>query len=555
MRLRVPSRNTNLLLLISVTFALTACALAIPAIYGDAATYAVISKNMALSGDWVNLTFMGRDWLDKPHFPFWITALSFRLFGVNAPAYLLPGLLFHALGVWFTYRLATHFYDRATGLVAALIALTAFRLLWSVVDLRAEAYLAAQITGALYFWILYDEQSKARHLFAGAAFTAMALMTKGLFVLGAIGAGLLCDIIRRGGWRRLVSVKWLSAAALSIVFALPELIALYMQFDQHPEKIVFGQTGVSGIRFFFWDSQFGRLFNTGPITGAGNDHFYFVHTFLWAFLPWTFLFIGSVVLFLRRRRQLPDSEVRPFVIFSMSFLVPFLFFSLSRFQLDHYLDIILPFAAILSARFFVHDLPALAGSTWIYRLQIGLALLLTVVAAGLCVVAFVDSGYVWITALPVVLFAFTATRYRGSPLWNGLMLSVLAANVAFVILALANWTYFQHYDAPYRLARVLDSQPALEVYDYGTGSKTLAFYASQPYTTVENLASMQTGRDDCFIVASDSQLGEVMQTFPGARVIAHANGIASNRLAVRLMDVRFGRSTQMISLNLIRTGG
>lgn len=551
----MPSRITGPTLLISVTLALTALVLAVPAIYGDAATYAIISKNIALSGDWVNLTFMNRDWLDKPHFPFWITALSFKLFGVNAPAYLLPGLVFHMLGTWFTYRLATHFYDRATGLAAALLSLTAFRLLWSVVDLRAEAYLAAQITGALYFWILYDEQSKKRHLLAGAAFTAMALMTKGLFVLGPIAGGLLCDILRRGGWRRLISVKWLSAAALSFVFVLPELIALYLQFDRHPEKIVFGHTGISGIRFFFWDSQFGRFFNIGPITGAGTDPFYFFHTFLWAFLPWTFLFIGAVVLFLRRRRQLPDAEIRPFVILSMSFLIPFFFFSLSRFQLDHYLDIILPFAAILSARFFLHDVPTLAGSTWIYRLQVGVAVLVTIVAAALCVTAFINSGYVWITAVPVVLLAFAALRYRDSLVWNSLIFSVLAANVAFVVLTLANWMYFQHYDAPYRLAQALGSQPALNVYDYGTGSKTLAFYARQRYTTVENLASIKAPRSDCFIVASDSKIGEVMQTFPAARVIAHADGIASNRLAVRLMDVRFGRRNQMIGLNLIRTGG
>jgi hypothetical protein len=96
----MPARTAGGLLLIAVTVTLNALALFLPAIYSDAATYALISKNMALSGDWVNLMFMGQDWLDKPHFPFWITALSFTLFGVNAPAYLLPGLLFLALGAY-----------------------------------------------------------------------------------------------------------------------------------------------------------------------------------------------------------------------------------------------------------------------------------------------------------------------------------------------------------------------------------------------------------------------------------------------------------------------
>lgn len=62
-----------------------------------------------------------------------------------------------------------------------------------------------------------------------------------------------------------------------LIFISPELICLYIQFDSHPEKIVFGNTHVSGIRFFFWDSQFGRFFNTGPIKGKGDPFFLYAH--------------------------------------------------------------------------------------------------------------------------------------------------------------------------------------------------------------------------------------------------------------------------------------
>jgi len=39
-------------------------------------------------------------------------------------------------------------------------------------------------------------------------------------------------------------------AARKILFITPELFCLYIQFDRHPEKILFGHTSVSGIRFF-----------------------------------------------------------------------------------------------------------------------------------------------------------------------------------------------------------------------------------------------------------------------------------------------------------------
>ena len=99
-----------------------------------------------------------------------------------------------------------------------------------------------------------------------------------------------------------------------------------------------------------------------------------------------------------------------------------------------------------------------------------------------------------------------------------------------------------------------DRQPALAVYDYGTGSKTLGFYTRQRYTNVESLESVDIRRQDCFIVTNDSQLGDVMQAFPEARVIAHATGTASNRLAVRLMHANFGRNVELTGLYLIRTG-
>jgi 4-amino-4-deoxy-L-arabinose transferase-like glycosyltransferase len=60
----------------------------------DGTLYAMIAKTMVLHHDYVNLYAQGADWLDKPHFPFWVTALFFNLFGFTTWAYKLPGILF-----------------------------------------------------------------------------------------------------------------------------------------------------------------------------------------------------------------------------------------------------------------------------------------------------------------------------------------------------------------------------------------------------------------------------------------------------------------------------
>jgi hypothetical protein len=83
---------------------------------------------------------------------------------------------------------------------------------------------------------------------------------------------------------------------LILLFITPELYSLYTQFDIHPEKVVFGRTNVSGLKFFFWDSQFGRFFNTGPIKGNGEPTF-FLHTTLWPFYPGLLFFMWQYLIY------------------------------------------------------------------------------------------------------------------------------------------------------------------------------------------------------------------------------------------------------------------
>jgi 4-amino-4-deoxy-L-arabinose transferase-like glycosyltransferase len=329
--------------------------LLIPILEPDGALYATIAKTMARTGDFANLYVDGKDWLDKPHFPFWMAALSMRVFGANAFSYKFPAFLFWCAGAWYTWRFALSLYGKPVAQLATLFYVSAAHLVISNNDVRAEPYLTGLIIGAVYHFYkvsrMKDGPSPAGgrmrpglHLLVGSVLSAAALMTKGPFVLLTIGAGFILDWVIGGEWNQFRSRRWWIAIVLTAFFTLPELYCLYMQFDRHPEKIVFGRTGVSGIRFFFWDSQFGRFFNTGPIKGSGDPFFYF-HTVLWAFLPWSVLLYAAVFRRCRSpRRRLPGDWICAGAI-----LASFLLFSLSRFQLPHYLNILFPFFAVLTA--------------------------------------------------------------------------------------------------------------------------------------------------------------------------------------------------------------
>ncbi len=324
----------------------------------DGALYATIAKTIARTGDFINLRVEGKDWLDKPHFPFWMAALSFRLFGMNSFAYKFPALLFWAAGAWYTYRLARSLYGKPTAQLATLIYVSAAHLVISNNDVRAEPYLTALVIGSVFHFYKAARMNTGKagwgagfvagpgvHLAAGSLLAACAVMTKGPFVLITIAAGLVLDWILRKEWTQFRNIRWWIALLLIGLFITPELYCLYIQFDLHPEKIVFGHTGVSGIRFFFWDSQFGRFFNTGPIKGSGDPFFYF-HTLLWAFLPWSLLLYAAVV---QKCRKNDSRSVPGDAICLGAALASFIIFSLSRFQLPHYLNILFPFFAILTA--------------------------------------------------------------------------------------------------------------------------------------------------------------------------------------------------------------
>ncbi len=313
----------------------------------DAALYASISKTMVLKNDFVNLFYGGRDWLDKPHFPFWVTALSFKFFGINTWAYKLPGILFLMMGGWYTYLFATNLYNKTVGLWAVLILLTAQHIVLSNNDMRAEPYLTGLIIAAVYHFYQCNISRSLIHLLLASLFTAIAIMTKGMFALIPIGCAIAGGLIMKGQWKDLFQVRWLVALILIGIFILPEIYCLYQQFDLHPEKIVFEKKNVSGIRFFFWDGQFGRFFDTGPIKGKGNVFFY-IHTTLWAFLPWSILLFVAIATLIRKGlRRRKDHE---WYCLSGS-LLTFIFFSLSKFQLPYYLNIIFPFFAIIVAQY------------------------------------------------------------------------------------------------------------------------------------------------------------------------------------------------------------
>lgn len=511
----------------------------------DPVLYATIAKNMVLSGDWVRLVFNNQPWLDKPHFPFWLTAISFKIFGINSFAYILPGFLFNLIGAVYTYKLANYLYDNKNiALMALIIYLTAIHLLLSnSLDLRAEAYLLGEITPAVYYWLRYsniyemdprlrwdnslfneddillreDDKLLCRHnnlsnifkyLVLGAIFTACAMMTKGLFTIVTISTGVISLFIYNKKWREILSLKWLSAILLSFILIAPEIISLYLQFDLRPNLVVFNHTNVSGIKWFFWGSQFGRFFDSGQIAVSHVQPFhylFFIHTFLWAFLPWSLIFCWAIFLNIQQRQR-NSRNTQNFVFLCGCFLPTFILFSLTKFQLDHYTNILMPYAAILSASMLYNIREEVAGV--LFKIQLGLSIILIIAGTVLWQLVF-NNSYVYTLFITVILLSWHYTA-KYSNVFKIIFYSATTICAVFIVIVFTLGKYDSKYDAGYNMALKLNDEAMhLPVMTYNVDWVTFRFYYLGNYTKASNLENITKIKTPYYLVFNNMDQDQI----------------------------------------------
>lgn len=496
--------------------------------------YGSIAKNIALSNNWTDLVLSNQDWLDKPHFPFWITALSFKIFGINSFAYVIPGFLFHLLGALYTYKLANYLYkNKSVALLSTLIYLTVLHLMLSAIDVRAEAYLLGQIMPAVYYWLQYDRKFSFKYLFLGAFFTGLALMTKGIFVIITIVSGLFCLWIYKKRLINIIHPKWIVALALSFVFAIPEIWALYIQFDLHPEKIVFGRTHVSGVRWFFIDSQFGRFFGTGPIVTTNPPplhELFFIHTFLWAFLPWSLLFPVAIYYSVRYFKKYSLAERENIVLLLGYFFVSFVMFSVTFFQVDHYTNIIFPFAAIMSAKLI---LDFANTNHKIYALQQIVSILLLILVAILIGLLFKGSVLAIFIALELILVVSLIKNWGHPPFIKAIILSASAMAILFVFAMTTNGYLYHKYDDGFNSAQITNNTPEIPVVDYNYDSRGLEFFTKNKYYKTKSLNQVQY-LNKFYVVTPEKKWLKISSNYPNAEIIAQVKGNSSDKVIPHL---------------------
>jgi 4-amino-4-deoxy-L-arabinose transferase-like glycosyltransferase len=318
----------------------------VPLMDNDSAHHANIALRMYLTGDYVSLVDNGKDYLDKPHLHFWLAALSYSVFGVTGFAYKFPSFLFTLLGTYSTYRLGRTLYTTEVGRLSALVVASAFAYMLANNDVRMDAILTACVAFATWQLVEWVNGKKLLNVIGAALGLALGFCTKGHIAVLTPGIGILFYILYKKDWRSFYHWHLLLLVFFFGLFISPVVYCYYLQYDLHPEKIIRGKGGRSGVQFILWKQNFERFQGDSFGADAKNDYFFFFHSFLWAFAPWSVLafvaFINRIKTFFTRRQEWLTTAT----FATMALLITF-----SGFKLPHYLNIMFPAAAVLTASY------------------------------------------------------------------------------------------------------------------------------------------------------------------------------------------------------------
>jgi len=422
----------------------------------DAAQYAEMSREMMESKNWLFLYDRGKDYLDKPPFLFWVSALSMKIFGVSNFAYKLPSILFAFLSWFATYRLARRLYNEQVGRMAALIVGCCQGMFLMTNDIRTDTILVSWTITAIWLLKEWDSTRKISWLLAGSAAIALGMMTKGPIALMMPVFCFASDWALKREWRKFVQPVYILSLLTIAALLIPMCIGLYQQYDLHPEKLMDGKTGTSGLKFFFWTQSFGRI--TGENTWDNGAPFGFLfENMLWSFLPWIVIFVIALVLAIvtlfRQRFRLAAHQEG---ITIGGFVLAYLALGSSSYQLPHYIFVAFPLAAIMVSRLLQDFFEG--KFSLLYRILLPLQITISglLLVAALLTFAFVFPGgavtwIAWSLMVIIWLVLLFHKKVEGKILWSG------AAAIMIANVFMTNHFYYKllNYQAGSQLGRVI----------------------------------------------------------------------------------------------------
>jgi 4-amino-4-deoxy-L-arabinose transferase-like glycosyltransferase len=473
------------------------CGWLVPLMEVDAVQYANISREMLQSKHFLQVFDQGKDYLDKPPMLFWLSSLSMYFFGINDMAYRLPSYLFAILSIYSTYRFAILYYQKQIALLSALVLASCQAMFLITHDVRTDTMLMGWVMLGIWQLAEWYKSGKWSNIILAAIAIAGGLMTKGPIALMVPVFAFAPHFILQRTFKQLFRWQYLVFLIVIGILLIPMSIGLYQQFDLHPEKVLYDKQGTSGLRFFYWTQSFGRI--TGESTWHENGNFFFLfQNLLWGFLPWVVFFVIGLVTeithIIKKRFKIGEGEEW---ISAGGFLITYCALGVSKYQLPHYIYVVLPLAAIITGKCIYQFLYTPTYERWrktLFTFHAVIFSLMGLVLLALLYFPFPPVNAVLIIGCVVcIILIVMALVKKWIPVPPLITLSVLTILLVNIFVDTGFYPSLLQYQLGYKAATIINQQHLDKdrIFLYKTNEqRSMAFYTNHSYTQIQNLDSL-----------------------------------------------------------------
>ena len=517
------SRNLFIYSLLAACLICVIGMLGIPLIDIDAAQYASMSREMASTGNYLQLYDLGKDYLDKPPLLFWLSSISIQLFGVHDWAYRLPSILCLGLALWSVYRFTLLYYNELTAQFSVLVLASSQAFILMAHDVRCDTMLMGFVMFSIWQLAAWYQSNAWKHFVMAFIGIGLGMLTKGPIAIVVPGVSFAIHFLLQRNWKQFFRWEYIIGVLIVGILLIPMSIGLYTQFDLQPGKIIHGVPIKSGLRFYYWTQSFGRY--TGENVFNEMNHFTFLlENMLWSFLPWIFIFLITLVLSIKDLiKSKFKLQIHEEFITVGGFILTYCMLARSQAQLPHYIFVVLPLAAIVTAKglhqiYFSERFLKLKKVALYFH---GFIFTLLWAAANMIVLfVFTDMPvYVKIvTIIGTVYFLYLLFFYKGqAPKFISLALyTILGVNF---ILNTSFYPRLLKFELGVSAAAFINQNklPKNSVYLYEIDeSRALHFYGNHSFERLFDSSLLTPGQ---ILITKASSFTKLQQQFPGSSIL------------------------------------
>ena len=451
----------------------------------DEGRYAEIPREMTILGDYVvpHLNFVR--YFEKPPLLYWVTALSYKAFGVSEWSFRLPNAIAALLIVLAVYWFAARRFSEKAAFLASVMLVSSFGFFAMTHIVTIDMLFSFLLFAALLSFYEFYSSTRKRFLYLFFGALALAVLAKGPAAIVLLVATMVLFLLAE---RRLSFLKEMASARGFVIFAaiaVPWFVLVCAR-----EKEFF--------QFFFFDQNLTRFLTTEH--NRSGPPYYFFPVLFGGLFPWSIFLPRAVV------RLWKSHEVRLLFIWSG---VVFLFFSASGSKLPPYILPIFPALAVILACLFEREWAR--NIRWLHEIVV-YGLFFAVVAGGaLALAAGLLDAY-----LPEILdTAVIPKAVKGLSLWVfgvstaalislglkrvrafGPLCCVLAAYAFLILLGImADARLIDKFNTTKELALAINRERCLDaaIVDYGSFDETLPFYAGKRTYVADYRGELEMG--------------------------------------------------------------